>query len=142
MATISEVIERPRERVDAAKWLRKNLFNTWYNALLTLVALALIFLLLRALLTWIFVRAEWQVIATNLRLFMVGTFPVDQTWRVWLCVALAAALLGLSWGVWPGVVRGVALVYASGLLFLALLPFSPPSRLALALCGGLIFGGM
>jgi general L-amino acid transport system permease protein len=142
MATISEHIERPRERIDPIAWLRKNLFSTWYNALLTLLALGLLFVILRALLNWIFMRAEWQVIAVNLRLFMVGTFPVDQTWRVWLCVALAAALLGLSWGIWPGVVRGLALAYASGMLFLALLPFSLPSRLMLAVCGGLVVGGL
>jgi general L-amino acid transport system permease protein len=142
MATITEAVERPRERVDAVTWLRRNLFSTWYNALLTLLALALILVLGRALITWVFFRAEWQVIAANLRLFMVGTFPVSQTWRAWLCVALAAALLGLSWGIWPQIVRGVALAFGSGLLFLALLPFSLPNRLALALCAALIFGGM
>ncbi len=36
----------------------------------------------------------------------------------------------------------MAVAYASGLLLLALLPFSLPSRLALALCGGLIFSGL
>lgn len=142
MATTLEAVERPRVRVDIIAWLRKNLFSTWYNVLLTLLALALIFVLLRALFSWVFLRAEWQVIAVNLRLFMIGTFPIEQIWRVWLCVALAAALLGLSWAIWPGVVRGVAVAYASGLLLLALLPFSPSSRLALALCGGLIFGGL
>jgi general L-amino acid transport system permease protein len=142
MAVISEAVGPPREKPNAITWLRQNLFNTWYNALLTLVALALIFLLLRALLTWVIFRAEWEVIAANLRLFMVGAFPADQTWRAWLCVALAALLLGLSWGIWPGVVRGVAVAWGSGLLFLALLPFSLPNRLALLIGGGLVFGGL
>lgn len=142
MATISEIVERPREQVDAITWLRKNLFSTWYNALLTLLALALLIVLVRAVLAWVLLQAEWRVIAVNLRLFMVGTFPADQLWRAWLCVALAALLLGASWGLWPGVVRGVAVAYASGLLFLALLPFAPSNRLALALCGALIYGGM
>lgn len=142
MAAISEPIERPREQMTPGTWLKRNLFNTWYNVILTLVSLALIAWLISSLATWVFTRAEWQVIVVNLRLFMIGTFPIEQVWRVWLCVALAALLLGLSWGLWPGVVRGVAVAYGSGLLFLALLPFALPSRLALALCAALIFGGM
>ncbi|HEU5100456.1 MAG TPA: amino acid ABC transporter permease, partial [Roseiflexaceae bacterium] len=142
MAAIADVVERPHERIDPITWLRKNLFSTWYNGLLTLLALTLIFVLLRALLTWVFFRAEWSVVAANLRLFMVGTFPVGQSWRIWLCVALAAVLLGLSWGIWPSVVREVAVAYGSGLLFLALVPFSLSSRLALVICSGLVFGGL
>jgi general L-amino acid transport system permease protein len=135
-------VERPREQFDIVKWLRTNLFNSWFNTLLTLVSLVLLYVVLRPLLTWIFTDANWQVVTANLRLFLVGTFPIEQLWRVWLCVVLAATLIGLSWGVWPNVLRGVALVYASALIFLALLPFSVPSRLILAACGGLIFAGM
>jgi general L-amino acid transport system permease protein len=142
MATVSEVAGPPRERVDPLTWLRRNLFSTWYNALLTLLALALIYALLSRVLPWIFGGANWQVVAVNLRLFMVGLFPAEQLWRVWLCVVLAAALLGLSWGLWPFVVRGIAITYGSLLLFLALLPFSAPNRLALAVCGALVFAGM
>ncbi|MCG8352724.1 MAG: amino acid ABC transporter permease [Chloroflexales bacterium] len=135
-------VERPREQFNIVKWLRTNLFNTWFNTLLTLVSLVLLYVVLRPLLNWIFSDANWQVVTANLRVFMVGTFPVEQLWRIWLCVGLAATLLGLSWGVWPNVLRGIALIYASVLIFLALLPFSVPSRLILAACGVVIFVGM
>ncbi len=91
-------IERPRVASTSSPGSRRTSFSTWYNVLLTLLALALIFVPRRALFSWVFLRAEWQVIAVNLRLFMIGTFPIEQVWRVWLCVALAAALLGAELG--------------------------------------------
>jgi general L-amino acid transport system permease protein len=138
--TTSTTSQRPIERKDPLTWLRKNLFSTWFNSVLTIVALALIATLLRNVFTWVFFNAQWRVIAVNLRLFMIGQYPLDQVWRIWLTVILAAILLGFSWALWPKVVRGVAVTYGSGLLFLALIPFSLNNRLALAASGLLIFG--
>ncbi len=135
-------IERPRERFDPLGWLKHNLFSGWWNSLLTIVTLWLLYSILRPLLTWIFTQAEWEVVVANLRLFMVGTFPPEEIWRVWTCVVLTAGLMGLSWGLWPRVVGGVAISYGSVLLFLALLPFDPTNRVWLAACGVLIFLGM
>jgi general L-amino acid transport system permease protein len=74
-------------------WLRKNLFNTWYNTLLTLVCLWLIGLVGKGLLIWIFTQAQWAVVALNLRLFLVGRYPPNQTWRLWLALLV---LLGMT----------------------------------------------
>ncbi len=142
MATIGETLGPPRERIDPLRWVRQNLFNSWYNGLLTLLALALLAALLRSVLTWALSQADWAVVAVNLRLLMVGTFPSEQIWRVWLCVLLAATLLGLSWGLWPNVARAVGAAACAASFLLALLPFAPTSRGLLALCGALILGGM
>ncbi|HEY3474728.1 MAG TPA: amino acid ABC transporter permease, partial [Anaerolineales bacterium] len=50
------------------------------------------------------------VIEANLTLFMVGLYPREQLGRVWLCIFILAALLGLSWGVWRNAARGFALM--------------------------------
>jgi len=142
VATIGETLGPPRERIDPLRWVRQNLFNSWYNGLLTLLALALLAALLRSVLTWALSQADWAVVAVNLRLLMVGTFPSEQIWRVWLCVLLAATLLGLSWGLWPNVARAVGAAACAASFLLALLPFAPTSRGLLALCGALILGGM
>jgi len=142
VATIGETLGPPRERIDPLRWVRQNLFNSWYNGLLTLLALALLAALLRSVLTWALSQADWAVVAVNLRLLMVGTFPSEQIWRVWLCVLLAATLLGLSWGLWPNVARAVGTAACAASFLLALLPFAPTSRGLLALCGALILGGM
>lgn len=80
------------------EWVRKNLFSTWYNGLLTVVCLFLLFQGLNALIPWLFTQAQWAVVKTNLRLFFVGLFPQQVYWRVWLAVGIITGLAGLSWG--------------------------------------------
>ena len=91
-------------------WLRKNLFSTWYNALFTFAALWLLYLLLKPAMLWAMTDARWGVIEANLTLFMIGQYPRDQIWRVWLVIYLLAGLIGLSWGVWKNAARGFAMI--------------------------------
>jgi general L-amino acid transport system permease protein len=76
-------------------WLQKNLFNSWFNSLLSLLCLGIIFQVGVGLLRW-FAQAEWAVVTTNLRLFLVGRFPVQQSWRLWLIGAIALGLISLG----------------------------------------------
>jgi general L-amino acid transport system permease protein len=106
MATISEAVRPPRTSIGVLGWLRKNLFSTWYNALLTFGSLGLIFVVLRGLVTWALTKARWDVVTINLTLFLIGPFPRNQTWRVWACVFMVVVLGGLSLGVWGPLGRG------------------------------------
>ena len=81
----------------------KNLFSTWYNTLLTILSLVLMYILLKPIVVWLLTQAEWEVIQVNIRLLMVWQYPQEQIWRIWLCLYILAAIGGLSWGVW---VRG------------------------------------
>ena len=103
-------MQPPRLTVGPVAWLRKNLFSTWYNVLLTILALGLLYALVRPALQWALTEARWGVIPANLTLFMVGQYPRDQLWRVWLSIYLLGALLGLSWGIWKHAARGFALL--------------------------------
>lgn len=80
-------------------WLRRNLFSTWYNCLLTVISLWIIYLGGQGLFLWMFSQAQWTVLQANLRLFFVGRFPLDQIWRVWLIVLLVSAVTSLTAGV-------------------------------------------
>ena len=91
-------------------WLRKNLFSTWYNVLLTLLGLWLLYMLLVPAIEWATTEARWGVIEANLTLFMIGLYPREEIWRVWLTIHLLAALMGLSWGVWKNPARGFAFI--------------------------------
>ena len=93
----------PIERYSVLGWMHKNLFSTWYNSLLTILTLGLIYAILKPLFNWFLSQANWEVIQVNIRLLMVGQYPQEQIWRIWLCLYLLAAIAGLSWGVW---VRG------------------------------------
>ncbi|MBU7582037.1 MAG: amino acid ABC transporter permease [Nostoc sp. TH1S01] len=80
-------------------WLRKNLFNTWYNSLLTVVCLVFIFWGLYNVITWATTQAQWAVIQVNLRLFLVGRFPQTLYWRAWIVLAIASVLFSITSGV-------------------------------------------
>lgn len=77
-------------------WLRKNLFSTWYNSLLTVVCLILLVWVAQGVITWAVFSAKWAVIQVNLRLFLVGRFPQDLYWRVWIVLAIATILGALT----------------------------------------------
>lgn len=122
MTATTEAIKPPVTTVGPIGWLRENLFNTWYNALLTVVALLFIYVVLKGVLTWVFFTADWSPVTSNPKLFMVGQYPSDELWRVGLSLFMVSFLFGLSWGVWGGTVRTFALTLALGFGALALLP--------------------
>jgi general L-amino acid transport system permease protein len=130
----AEVLPPPFERYTLLGWLRRNLFSTWYNALLTVLCLALIALAGRSALEWALGQARWEVITANLRLFLVGQYPASATWRVWACVGLLAALIGLSYGVWGRGRRANALGVV-GLPVVLALVFEGETRIALLAAG-------
>jgi general L-amino acid transport system permease protein len=59
---------------------------------------------------WALTEARWGAIEANLAFFMIGQYPRDQIWRVWLTVYLLAGMIGLSWGVWKNAARGFAFI--------------------------------
>ena len=92
----------PANSVGAIGWMRSNLFSTWYNTLLTVVALYLLVTALPPLINWLFVSADWigenkktytsggacwVFVANRLDIFIYGFYPSDQTWRVDLIFA-------------------------------------------------------
>lgn len=116
-----EVVRPPVTVIGPLAWLRKNLFSTWYNIALTLFGAWLLILLLRPALEWATTEARWGVIEANLTLFMIGQYPRDQIWRVWLLIFILAGLFGLSWGVWKNAARGFAFIaLGAGLAFIAI----------------------
>jgi general L-amino acid transport system permease protein len=89
-------------------WARANLFNTWYNALLTVVTLPVVVWLTYSSLRFVFVTGRWEIVEVNLTNFMVGTFPRGELWRPWV----AAAILGLAAGVGAGLATKASSVAA------------------------------
>jgi general L-amino acid transport system permease protein len=122
MAAIERIeVKPPPLTIGLLAWLRKNLFSTWYNIALTLLAAWLLFLFLRPAVEWATTEARWGVIEANLTLFMVGQYPRDQIWRVWLIIYILAGLIGFSWGVWKNAARGFAFIaLGAGLAFIAI----------------------
>lgn len=141
MTTLSEELHPPRSEVGLIGWLRANLFSSIGNTLLTVVSGALLGLAVIGVIDWIVNRAQWSVIADNLRVLMLGIYPISQTWRVWATILIGVSLIGLGWGVWGGILRSLALGSAAAALLLNLFPVTNETRLYTFIAVGLIVGG-
>jgi general L-amino acid transport system permease protein len=90
--------EPPARDLTPRQWVRANLLSSPLNIVLTivfgLVAAWVVFRLAR----WVFVTADWTIVRVNLRLFMVGRFPADELWRLWVSSYVLAATLGVFAG--------------------------------------------
>ncbi|KFX69771.1 amino acid ABC transporter permease [Pseudomonas taeanensis MS-3] len=92
-------------------WLRTNLFSSWFNTLLTLFAVYLVWLIVPPLIQWAFIEADWVgttradctsdgacwvFIQQRFGQFMYGFYPTELRWRVdltvWMAVIGAAPL--------------------------------------------------
>ncbi|HSX70630.1 amino acid ABC transporter permease [Pseudomonas subflava] len=101
----------PRMSVGVVGWLRSNLFSNWFNTLLTLLAIYLVWLIVPPLLKWAVFEADWVgttradctgegacwvFIKERFSQFMYGFYPAELRWRVdltvWLAVIGAAPL--------------------------------------------------
>lgn len=137
MATIStarsaDVLAPPTERYSVLGWLRKNLFSSWFNTLLTILVLGLLLMVLRPVLNWAFNTAEWEVIPANWNLIMRGQYPAEHAYRLWFVLYLLGGVVGLCWGVWGRRLLGATLVVFSIPLLLMLIPwFGADTRLNL-----------
>ncbi len=109
-------------------WLKENLFNNWYNSLLTVLSLAFAFYLLQNLFIWVFQTAEWEVITVNFRLLIVGQYPITQLWRLWISMYMLAFLAGTSLAIWNKS-KGLTLSIGAIPILLALFPFELTDRL-------------
>ncbi|MGC9335226.1 MAG: amino acid ABC transporter permease [Anaerolineae bacterium] len=122
MGLVIKAVSAPPGAPSLRQWLKRNLFSTWYNTLLTLVSGAVILMALRGIIIWVFVTANWEPVTHSLRLFAVGQYPTSQLWRVGAVLAMVSLLMGMSWGQWGGTVRTFALALAAGFTLIALLP--------------------
>lgn len=74
-------------------WLRRNLFSTVGNTITTLIAAPILGYLLWRLVKYVFITGRWEIVQRNLKLFMVGRYPVDELGRI-ATVVIACGLFG------------------------------------------------
>jgi len=96
----------PVREIGVRRWLRENLFNSWYNAALTLVFGAVLAWAIYASLRFVFVTGRWEVVRRNLTLLLVERFPRDQLWRPWAAMFILAITIALFLGASAAARRG------------------------------------
>jgi general L-amino acid transport system permease protein len=121
--TVTQTITRPTRSLGPIGWMRKNLFSTWYNALLTIISLYVVIRVLIGLVNWL-LNANWDPVTTSPILYAVGQYPQEELWRIGLSLWIVSFLFGLSWAVWGNLIRNVAITMAVGFLIIGIiLPF-------------------
>jgi general L-amino acid transport system permease protein len=113
----------PKTSIGVLGWLRENLFSNWVNTMLTIIFGTITYFILTGSIQWVFLKADWSVIAANFKLLAVGQYPIEELWRVWVSFTLASVLLGLSWGIWKGTMAHLTMALAAMYLISACLPF-------------------
>jgi general L-amino acid transport system permease protein len=129
MTTVAE--KPPVTEVGVLGWMKKNLFSTWYDALLTIGSLAFIYWALREVIDWAISKATfstepgvcrgaraaataagetasacWSVVITNIKVFMSGRYPIEEAWRIWASLGIVAVLAVLTWLIWRSEAMG------------------------------------
>jgi general L-amino acid transport system permease protein len=139
--TLPESVPPPRTEVGVLGWLRLNLFSSIANSLVTIVVGAFLIYAVVGLISWVFTSAQWAVVATNLRTLMLGIYPISQTWRVWTVILIGSLMIGVSWGIWGGLLRSVAAGMSATALLFNIFPVDTASRLYSFAAIGLIVAG-
>jgi general L-amino acid transport system permease protein len=126
----AETLPPPRSTVGPLGWLRQNLFSGVVSSVITLLVVATLAWVVATVGGWAVGPARWEVVTANLRLFLIGQYPVDQAWRLWLDLALISVLSGLSAAVFGHTTRSLAIaVSALQALIAALAVLSPVGAL-------------
>lgn len=142
MAQHIEVGSHPQERPPALSvgplgWLRANLFNNWYNTLLTLVIVWLLVQSVPPVLNWAIFSAVWEGTAQECRalggacwpfveekwrFIVFGTYPPAERWRPSFAILIIVGLLAAScnrnfWRPWLAGVWLIGMAAVFGLLY-------------------------
>ena len=107
-------------------WLRTNLFSSWFNSALSVLALLLLVKTIPPLISWALIHAVWfggpemcdgttgacwAFIAAKARVMLIGTYPPELAWRPLAAAVLFAAVIAATvsgrcrkrilTGIWP-----------------------------------------
>jgi general L-amino acid transport system permease protein len=136
-------------------WLRQNLFSSWFNTGLTILAVIVLFWIVPPLLDWFVLRAVWgsadptvcteasgacwAMIHEKYRLILFGRYPYGEQWRPLVGILLLVGLIGLScnrlfWKPW------LAYIWAIGLALWFLLMWG--GILGLTFVSNNLWGGL
>jgi general L-amino acid transport system permease protein len=106
-----EVVKPPPANTGVFGWMRQNLFNGWFNTLLTFAVLWLLWVTVPPVFKWAFLDsvwfsesgacrnldgACWSVISQNFRFIIFGFYPFDQQWRPLAAMLILFGLLYIS----------------------------------------------
>ncbi len=105
----------PKGKLDPVRWLKENLFSTWYNIVLTIIALLIVYYVAAALWQWGIADAVWvaedrrECLTKNpngacwagvfvwFEAFIYGRYPLTERWRINLGAILLVLWMAPLW---------------------------------------------
>ena len=108
---LAEELKPPVSSVGVIGWVRANLFNGWFNSLLTILTLYLLWQVVPPVIGWAFIDSVWKttgavcrdadgacwsVITNNYRFIFFGFYPYDEQWRPLIAMLILFGLLFYS----------------------------------------------
>jgi general L-amino acid transport system permease protein len=107
-AVQTEVVRPPVTSIGIIGWVKDNLFNGWFNSILTLVTLFFLWKVVPPFIRWAFIDSAWHttgqacrqaagacwsIISMNYRFILFGFYPYEQQWRPFLAMMILFGLL-------------------------------------------------
>ncbi len=93
----------PSTTLHPMRWVKDNLFSSWWNTTLTFVVAAGILGALVGVLSFVFApERQWNAVVSNIRLYATFAYPEQDYWRVWMALGIVVVLTGLSVAAWAG----------------------------------------
>jgi general L-amino acid transport system permease protein len=101
-------LKAPVLKIKPVAWVRENLFNTWYNSLLSVLIIVALWVTLPPFIQWAFIDslwnssaqecrnidgACWSLIPNNIKFIFLGFFPSGQEWRPLLAMVILLSLV-------------------------------------------------
>ena len=99
----------------AIRWARRNLFAGLSDTLITVLLLPTCGWAAYSLLHWALFTADWTAVTSNIKVMMVGTFPVDMLGRAWIWAMSLGFLAGATMGTVVNVPRRFMVACAGAL---------------------------
>jgi general L-amino acid transport system permease protein len=63
-------------------WIRHNLFRSWSDGILSIVFGTLAVWVIWVLVEFIFITGRWEIIQVNIKLLLIGGFPLESLWLI------------------------------------------------------------
>ncbi len=132
-----EILKPPVSQVGVWGWIRQNLFSNWYNSVLTLLTMFVLWKVVPALVQWAFIDslwfsssdacrdidgACWSIIPNNITFILFGFFPEGQHWRpiTAIILLLSLAFYSKSSRHWN---KSLAVIWTVGLVTMGILMY-------------------
>ena len=121
----------PASQVGVLGWLRKNLFSSIGNSILTVVTLVVLYVVITGIARWV-INAFWTPVWVNRKVFAVGAYPTEQLWQPAVVLMVVCVLVGLSAGHWGSLLRNLGVGLGALLATLVIIPIGFQAQLVMA----------